>query len=72
MSITIRYVLVPDWVYSQTDYNRHYINAGDLAHLYGVPIRECIIRQSGDKRPVPKGLIWLYPRHDGKYERLTS
>lgn len=39
----IKYVLHPGYIRSRSDGDIHYIGAGQLANLYGVPLSECII-----------------------------
>ena len=65
-----KYILFPGYVVSEYDGQRHYITAGQLARLYGVPLSKCLIHQYS---PLNQGYrkqtadIHLYPRSDGKY-----
>lgn len=78
--MTSHYVLCPGWVRSRTDGDAHFIGARQLAHLYGVPFRDCYVMPSDWLSPseiqrrhllrarVASGeLIALRPRADGKY-----
>ena len=70
-----KYLLCPGWVPSKTDGDRHYITAGALARLYGVPLSECLTMPEGDKaRGWNKnhGLIELGPQYHGRYEVPTA
>lgn len=71
-----RYVLMPGYVTSRTDGQRHFINAQRLCNLYGVRMAECVVYPIGytsedDIRRRnwrhPPGAIELYPRFDGRY-----
>ena len=64
----IKYVVIPDWVTSINDGERHYINAHQLMNLYKVNPRECVI-QHGDQRMIKNfdKLIPLRPRYNGDY-----
>lgn len=62
-----RYVLVPDWVFSKHDGERHWISAPTLASLYGVPLGKCVIDDGlGGFRSAPDD-VRLGPRYDGDY-----
>jgi hypothetical protein len=84
---TLRYALHPGWITSRTDGDRHFITAGQLAALYGVPVRKCLIipdestsqwgsrKQDRDRLVRYAGelkLIALAPRHDGDYSLPTT
>ncbi len=71
-----RYVLHPGTVESRNDGQRHYVSAAQLADLYKVSLRDCIIYPTGDdtdsrfKRQAwrdPVGAVHLRPRYDGVY-----
>ena len=68
-----KYVLFPGYVYSKIDWQRHYINAKELAQLYKVNLKECLINEcppywtKADLRKIYKDLIWLYPDFRGYY-----
>ena len=67
-----KYALHPGYVLSPYG-DRHYITAGQLANLYRVNSRECIVIDS--TRPETflglntNNLINLYPRGDGDYNK---
>lgn len=66
-----RYVVVPAFITSKMDGDRHYIGADKLMRLYGVDPRECLILDyRGDiiEGTIPKDVIWLTPRYHGDYE----
>jgi len=77
----IRYVVIPGYITSQHDKQRHYIGPMTLIQLYGVNPRECLIYN-----PAPywtasqwqteierrKGLIQLKPRSDDNYTLPTK
>ena len=67
----MRYILHPGDVKSRTDGDWHYIDAFQLAKLYGLNIRDCIIF-AGSNASVGyveiEGDIHLYPRYDGDYK----
>ena len=44
--MTSHYVLCHGWVRSRTDGDAHFIGASQLAHLYGVPFRDCYVMPS--------------------------
>jgi hypothetical protein len=70
MSSQKKYLIIPGWVFSQNDEDRHYINAQMLIHLYKVDPQECMIQHSDsrDLRRDVEGLIKLYPKTSGNYE----
>lgn len=67
------YVVLPGYVTSQNDGDRHYITAERLIELYGVDPRRCIVVDRS--RPhMAQGIHWsladlpqLKPRSDGNY-----
>lgn len=65
-----KYLIIGDWITSQTDGDWHYISAENLIRLYGVDPAECII-YSDKKRELGLDpnldLIVLRPRYDGNY-----
>lgn len=69
------YCLHPGHVCDQGGLNPRYVNALDLAQLYGVEMEECVVaveprafdRAASYRRDPYAGLIQLYPRHDGNY-----
>lgn len=60
------YVLVPGWVRSASDGDRHYVGARQLAALYRVPLRRCLVK-ADRPRQFPEGAVFLHPRPDGNY-----
>jgi hypothetical protein len=63
-----RYVLCPGWITSKNDGQRHFIDAGQLAHLYGVRLNNCLIRHGSTLRGAnSQNKVFLYPRFDGDY-----
>lgn len=62
-----KYILVPGWITSQTDGDRHFIGASRLAELYGVPMGECVI--AGDVSRKVTALEILRPLNSGRYFR---
>ena len=69
------YVLVPGYVISKRDYDKHYINAKQLQRLYRVNPANCIeaptgLRARGWKPPADA--VFLYPRSDGDYSLPTT
>ena len=65
-----RYVLHPGYVVSHTDGDRHYIGAGRLAELYGLPrnARTVIVADWRMGFREQDGDVHLYPRLDGDYK----
>ena len=71
-----KYALFPGPMTSKMDGDRHHVDARQLARLYNVPPRECVVvRETRDplereillKRIKRQGLIELRPRYDGNY-----
>ena len=69
----IRFVLHPGLVPSANDGDHNYVGAPMLAHLYGVPLKECIvIRDDQDLRGQDlDAYLHLYPKRYG-YIRVTA
>lgn len=78
--MTARYLLYPRFVRSRADGDWHFIDARQLAMLYGVPMNECLVLpEVGRERfkcerlrliercEVGGDLTLLVPRHDGNY-----
>ena len=68
-----KYLIVPDFVTSNNDGDRHFISAQQLIKLYGVDAEECHVASHpahlegfniGGENP----LIILAPRYDGNYQ----
>lgn len=76
-----RYLLIPGHVRSKADGDRHYISAIELAHLYRVPMSDCVVLPEPEPGALGGGrrrtellaradageLIALRPRFDGSY-----
>lgn len=64
-----KYAVVPAYVHSKNDMDRHYIAFLDLCMLYGVNPAECIdcSRVLGGAEPERFNLPILRPRYDGNY-----
>jgi len=60
-----RYLVVPGWVRSRVDGDRHWIGAERLMRLYGVDPAECVISRGG--MVGRHELRLLIPRADGRY-----
>ena len=77
---SIKYALFPGYVTSKVDGDVHFINEQDLANLYGVSMKQCMIvpfprslkgeiRWGEMNRLVHElGLQKLRPRYDGNYK----
>lgn len=71
-----RFVLVPGYVFSENDHERHWIGARQLASLYRVPTEICHIINECDQRCCMRrlglmkktDLIWLGARQSGNYD----
>lgn len=60
----LKYHVVPGWVTSKYDGDRHFISAHELIRLYEVDPRECT------RDPIKGlGLIRLTPRYHGDYKK---
>lgn len=68
-----KYLLMPGWIISKTDGDRHFISALELARLYEVSMDECVVwpeqrhEGSGFLLASQKGLKVLEPLWDGDY-----
>lgn len=66
-----KYLVIPGYLRSSTDGQRHWINSAQLIKLYNVNPEECVMLLSSERRPSHykrhEGLIRLFPRFDGKY-----
>lgn len=69
--MSYKYLLLPGIVRSRNDGDYHHIGRRNLIDLYGVKPRDCLLYAPGriDKKLYAK-LIKLYPREDGRYERI--
>ena len=72
--IGIRYLLCPGYVTSKHDGQDHFINAQQLARLYGVSLKECRILDPRyrERSEFYLGLTYLRPRFDGNYTLPTE
>lgn len=61
------FLVVPGPVTSQTDGDRHYVNAWRLMDLFGVRADECVILKSAFMYKKYEGLYFLTPQYDGDY-----
>lgn len=71
----MRYILHPGEVMSRTDGDRHYIDAFQLARLYGVDWKECIVfvgSNSNFDYTNIEGDVHLYPRYDGDCKKVCT
>lgn len=66
-----RYLIMPDYVYSENDGQKHFIDAKRLIALYGVNPNECVIYDPNRKQ-ITSGLIVLGPLKDGKYREYLE
>ena len=72
----LKYVIYPGEVVSESDGEKHFIGAEQLARLYGVDLTECMVVDDRRKfTPASmmswrkdSGLIHLYTRSDGDYK----
>lgn len=62
-----RYAIHPEYVTSQTDGDRHYIDAQTLVRLYNLKPHEYVVWQDRGMRE--EDFIHLYPRQDGNYTK---
>jgi hypothetical protein len=66
-----RYLLVPGYVTSANDGQRHFVSGAQLASLYGVSLSECHTHRGVSEPREKEKLTILRPRADGQY-RLPS
>lgn len=69
--------MVPGWITSENDRQRHWIGFGALTWLYGVDPAECLLadgeQDRGWSQEFREGLVWLYPQYrHGDYEALKE
>jgi len=59
-----QFLLIPGYVESRSDGDRHYIAAEELANLYGVSLKDCVVISSDEFRKFepnpPPGYSWEY------------
>lgn len=62
------YLLTPGYVTSKNDGQKHFIDAQTLANIYGVSMKDCVVKGQHYKGPRPTGMVLLLePREDGIY-----
>jgi hypothetical protein len=68
------YLLCPGWVTSKNDGQKHYIDGPQLARLYGLSLRDCVILDGRRSRIIREyeELTRLAPRFDGNYSLPQS
>lgn len=62
-----RFLLYPKTITDPLTGRNIYINAYELARLYGVSLAECVIASHGTSAG---GMVQLHVREDGNYERF--
>ncbi len=69
-----KYVLHPGNITRNSDGQSHYVSAANLADLYGVAMRDCIVDLGDGSHCVMTvpGATHLYPRADGDYSLLVG
>lgn len=65
----MKYVLMPGWVMSATDGDRHFVGFAALCRAYRLNPYECYDGSRPDAVGRSKGLIELGPRHRDDYEQ---
>lgn len=70
---TRKYVLIPGWIISKNDYQKHWISEDKLVNLYKVNPADCVVVLTGEiaRKKFPN-LIRLEPRVDGNYSLPTQ
>lgn len=65
-----KYIVLPGWVYSKNDGDRHFISGEQLIRLYGVNPKECLIVREGQEvgRFRQADQIILEPDYSGEYK----
>lgn len=66
-----RYILHTGYVESKSDGQRHFIGAAELARLYGVDMRNCVVDDENGQnmrgfKPTPDD-VHLWPSYRGDY-----
>ena len=64
------FVIVPGYVRSKYDKDRHYISARALMRLYGVAPSQCVVAPEGPAAEwwePPEDAVYLRPNRDGDY-----
>lgn len=62
-----KYLLLPGYVTSKNDGQRHFISGSALARLYNVDPRDCVLDMGRGELSWYKDLKVLEPRYDGNY-----
>jgi hypothetical protein len=72
-----KYLVIPDYIISKNDGQRHYISCNKLVQLYGVDEGECVFVESSSTGKMTDSieynkkrygnLIELKPKHSGNY-----
>lgn len=63
-----KYLVVPGYIHSKNDGDRHFIGASQLMRLYGVKPQQCsVVTEDGSTYGRYKDMIVLRPRYDGNY-----
>lgn len=62
-----KYLLMPGYVKSNNDKDRHYISTVQLRKLYNVPMNECLVLNNRNSTMIPPGLIKLRTKANGDY-----
>lgn len=69
--MNIRYIVLPNFVVSANDGDRHFITGRDLIQLYGVDPRECVIENIGyETRGLHGEFTVLEPQQHARDYRL--
>ena len=71
-----RYVIIPGWIVSRNDAQRHWIGVGQLCELYRVPPGApiLVLRDYQSRlgyRPIPGDYV-CEPRFDGQYPAFLA
>jgi len=67
-----KFFVIGDWVISETDGERHYVNAKSLCYLYNINPKDCILAEKNCPETLlkfkgRKPIKVLSPRADGNY-----
>ncbi len=66
----VRFMIVPGWIFSRTDGDKHWVSADELMRLHRIHPGECVIFNEDIDvfRNHADPLITLSPSSDGKYK----
>lgn len=65
-----RFLIIPGYVRSMSDGQRHYITGSQLIRLYGLRSKDCVIKTDrGEEDPA---LLPLYPLDNGRYKEYLN